>query len=303
MAERFPDRFPERFAVRSVEYPVAQHCNLSCEHCDHASPLLPSKLADVAQFERDVERLAGVLQAEEFRIIGGEPLLHPEVVALLRFARHSGIATSITLVTNGLLLQQVPAELWTLIDTLWLSRYPKVASQIDMDDVRRRCEEHDITLDSREIDRFKQTLVNNRIEDPALVQQIFDRCLIAQKWRCYTVCEGRFYKCSPAPFMSERLRLRGVSFNNADDGVVIDDDPRLSERLQTYLSSTRPLDACAYCLGTCGHEYPHRQLKRREVLDAIARDDGPIDTLIDPNQLLRDPIAIRQPKFWRLQAS
>src|SRR5689334_13886640 len=109
-----------RMMVRSVEYPVSQHCNLSCAHCDHASPLLPAKFADVGQYERDLERLSRVLCAEEFRLIGGEPLLHPDVLRLLEIARASGIAASITLVTNGLLLRSAPPALWELIDTLWL---------------------------------------------------------------------------------------------------------------------------------------------------------------------------------------
>jgi len=289
----------ERFTVRSVEYPVTDHCNLSCRHCDHASPLLPAKLADVGQYQRDVERLARVLCAEEFRVIGGEPLLHPDLVALLTIAKASHISKVITLVTNGVLLHNAPAAIWGLIDRLWVSVYPRVALQVDLDDVRRRCEENGIVLDRRDIQVFKQTLVNTKIEDPALVQQIFDRCMIAHRWRCYTIHEGRFYKCSPAPFMAARLKLRGVAFSAPDDGVPIDEVPGLSERLQAYLSCTQPLAACSYCLGASGFEFPHRQLKRREVLEAIARDDGPIDALLDHDAMRRaDPAAIHQPVFW-----
>jgi organic radical activating enzyme len=288
----------ERFTVRSVEYPVADHCNLSCANCDHASPLLPPKLADVGQFQRDLDRLGRVLQVGEFRIMGGEPLLHPELLTLLTIARASRIAQRITLVTNGVLLHTVPAALWGMIDCLWLSLYPKVTVRVDLDEVARQCEAHGVQLDRRDIDTFRRSLLNRPIEDPAIVKDIYDRCLIAHKWRCYTVHDGRFYKCSPAPFMEGRLRLRGVSFNSAADGVPIDDDPALSERLLAYLSDDRPLAACAYCLGTSGAAQPHRQLNRRAVQDAIRGDDEPFEALINHDDLTRDPAAIRQPMFW-----
>lgn len=119
---------PDPLFVRSVEYPIVEHCNLSCQHCDHASPLLPKRFANLDRYSRDLDALSPVLHAQEFRLLGGEPLLHPDLLDFLSVARKSQIANTITLVTNGTLLHQAPSELWKLIDRLWVSVYPRVIS-------------------------------------------------------------------------------------------------------------------------------------------------------------------------------
>jgi hypothetical protein len=57
--------------VRSLEYPILEHCNLTCEFCDHASPFLTPGFVDPEQCRRDLEAIAPVMRAEEFRVLGG----------------------------------------------------------------------------------------------------------------------------------------------------------------------------------------------------------------------------------------
>src|SRR6478736_2087477 len=92
----------------SVEYNLTEHCNLSCYACDHASPLMREKFASVDEFKRDFEALAQVFHSKQFRIVGGEPLLHPKLTEFLSVARRIGIADSIVLITNGVLLHKAP---------------------------------------------------------------------------------------------------------------------------------------------------------------------------------------------------
>src|SRR4051812_24567621 len=76
----------------AIEFNLAEHCNLSCEHCDQASWMLPTKFADLESFKRDMEVLATVLQAGELKFGGGEPLQHPQLLEFLRVAREVNIA-------------------------------------------------------------------------------------------------------------------------------------------------------------------------------------------------------------------
>jgi organic radical activating enzyme len=288
----------ERILVKTVEYSITEHCNLTCEHCDHASPLLDTRFVDVEQFRHDVEALADAVHAREFLVIGGEPLLHPRLLEFLDIARASGIAQGITLVTNGTLLHSAPARLWTKIDKLWLSVYPKAAARIDLDAVTRQCQEHQIVLDRRDVTMFRQTLTTTRVDEPDIVQAVYDQCALAHLWCCYSIHEGRFYKCSPAPFIKRLLDVRGIALDDTDDGVTIHGEPRLRERLHEYLCSPSPLKACSYCLGSSGRRFPHHLLNKREAAEALRRDDGPIETLIDVNTLRkrsgwRDSAAVR----------
>lgn len=78
---------------------VTDRCNLDCAYCteyDNSQPH-PS-LEDVTRWLARIRDLGTVRVA----LVGGEPLLHPDIVEIVRRAAALGMATSLT--TNGLLL-------------------------------------------------------------------------------------------------------------------------------------------------------------------------------------------------------
>ncbi len=119
------------------------------------------------------------------------------------------------------------------------------------------------------IDSFRRTTVDRRHRDAKLVQEIFRRCELAHARSCHTIDAGYYFKCPPAPF-DRAMALQGQSIqNHTVDGVKIHDNPRLYDDLQAYLRDERPLEACHYCLGSCGRRFAHRQMRRNELHDAI----------------------------------
>jgi hypothetical protein len=96
-------------------------------------------------------------------------------------------------------------------------------------------------------------------------QAIFSECKTVHEWSCHSVYEGRFYRCSVAAFMKQRMALRGCEFDNHTiDGVPLYGNPNLREEIDACLRDPEPLAACSYCLGTSGPSLPHRQLNRHE---------------------------------------
>lgn len=245
----------------SVEYSLTEHCNIRCYACAHASPLLAEKFANLESFRRDLEALATAFHSQELRIVGGEPLLHPDLPKFLSEARRIGIADSIVVYTNGVLLHRMPDDFWRLTDELHVSAYPGVRRRLDDDECARLCRAHDVKLHIEHTRAFDQTLIGKRIDDHRLVNAIYRACHTATV--CHTVHEGRFYKCPMAPIMASWLALRKIDFDSpASDGVALHDNPTLRADLERYLESSVPLAACSYCLGSSGESVPHRQLNR-----------------------------------------
>ncbi|MBI3047691.1 MAG: radical SAM protein [Acidobacteria bacterium] len=98
-------------ALTSAQHPVLaqlvpiRRCNLSCAYCneyDRSSPPVPTEL----MFRR-VDRLAA-LGTSMVDISGGEPLLHPELDAIVRRIRQRGMIAG--LLTNGYLLTRERIE-------------------------------------------------------------------------------------------------------------------------------------------------------------------------------------------------
>jgi len=277
--------------IPGFEYNLTEHCNLACHGCDHASPLLPEKFARLGDFVRDLEALAGVLHAGDLRIVGGEPLLHPDLVAFLREGRRIGVADRIVLYTNGVLLHEVPDALWSSIDELYVSAYPKVRRRLSDEDCARRCAEHGVKLTVDRIEVFTRSLLNQPIGEPRLVQAVFDNCRVAAE--CPTVHDGRFYRCAIAPFISPRLAARGIAYDNRpQDGVPLHGNANLRAAIADCLTTRQPLGACTWCLGSSAPYEKHHQLNREGCRAWLAEDTQPAvdevrDKLLGPPGLAR----------------
>lgn len=264
-----------KLQTESVEYNLTEHCNLKCAGCDHASPHLPEKLASLSDFVRDMEALAPVLQARELKFVGGEPLLHPQLLEFIREARRIKVAPRVVLITNGMLLHTMSEEIWGLVDFIWVSIYPGVKYQFEWPDIDAIARRHNVIVWRKETPTFFLTLVNQQLRNPAAIRGIYAAC--TKRVTCHTVYEGRFYKCAPAAFMQQRLALINVPFSNREaDGVAIHGNPALHEQLAAYLAASDPLQSCSWCLGDSGPRRAHRQLSKRGRDAELAEDHRPI---------------------------
>ncbi|MFI5346177.1 MAG: radical SAM protein [Elusimicrobiota bacterium] len=93
---------------------LSDRCNMACDYCFLALNLKPATILSETAGERAVDaHLARFGSAARFTLLGGEPLLHPELaLALARRARAKG--AKVTLVTNG--TKAAPAPVRGLLD-------------------------------------------------------------------------------------------------------------------------------------------------------------------------------------------
>src|SRR5207253_2785451 len=100
---------------------------------------------------------AGVLRPSIFKLTGGEPLLHPELLGCLDAARDSGIAEQLSITTNGFLLPRAPDALFERIDRLTLSHYSSAPlPERSVRAIEERCAKFDVLLTIKRIDAFQQ---------------------------------------------------------------------------------------------------------------------------------------------------
>src|SRR3954453_7179484 len=192
-----PVSMRQKVRLFGVEYNLTEHCNLSCYHCDHASPLMARKFASLADYERDIHAMSEAVHVQEFRLVGGEPLLHPQLLEFIRIARDAGIGDAIKIYTNGMLLHTMPDEFWAQTDVLWVSTYPGVRRRMSDEAIAAKCAEHGVLLDLRAvITEFNRTCINNPVEDKDLVRRIFRQCKMANEYSCFAIYDGMFFRCS-----------------------------------------------------------------------------------------------------------
>jgi molybdenum cofactor biosynthesis enzyme MoaA len=88
---------------RSMQFEITTRCNLRCDYCTHR--LLPEH-ADipVERFERLLDRI-DLSRVDNIDFTGlGEPVMHPELPAMVRMVRERSKPTFVRVVTNGTIL-------------------------------------------------------------------------------------------------------------------------------------------------------------------------------------------------------
>ncbi|MCX5744345.1 MAG: radical SAM protein [Proteobacteria bacterium] len=277
--ERYAVGADGRVRVEAFELHVAEHCNLRCANCCNMSPLVGEKLLAVADVHAFVTRMATSLHADVVKIMGGEPLLHPEIATVIRVLREAQIGDRVRLFTNGLLLASMTDAFWEALDELTISNYasaPVKPQTLAL--ARERARRHDFVLNVKPVDEFTQVLSPRYEADDAKVAETFERCWL--RHRCLVVRGDRFYTCTRAAYADDFLRNVAhepapTPLDRAGDGLPLD-TPDFASALAAYLDRPEPLGACRYCFGGDGASEPHHQLSRADVAAGLLSRRLPI---------------------------
>ncbi|AKQ69781.1 hypothetical protein A176_006693 [Myxococcus hansupus] len=251
-----------RILTWSLETHVAAHCNLRCVQCCPLSPHLPAWAVEPSALRDDLSRLARALRPNVFKLTGGEPFLHPDLPAVLDAVRASGIASQVSITTNGFLAQSAPDAVYERLDRMTLSVYSSAPlPERSIARITERCEQHQVHLSVKRIDAFQQLTPDTPHDTDEAIRGVHARCWL--KVRCHLVHAGRFYACTRPPHVATVLgrEYPDMPALGEVDGVTLD-TPDLLGQLLGYLERETPLATCRYCLGGDGAWLPHAQLPR-----------------------------------------
>lgn len=266
-----------------LELIVVDHCNITCRSCNHASPAMPSWFADPDTVHRDFSILAKYYRPARVKVLGGEPLMHKDLPAVVAAARASGISDHFALTTNGVLLHKASDAVWKAIDEVEISLYPNVAgAEKNLDLARAKARDFGKKLTIYQYEDFRGTFSLKGTDDPALIGKIYAACKIAHVWGCHVAREGHFYKCAQSIYTA---MLTGRSAPT--DRVPIVDSAAFQAELLGFVNSPIPLSACAHCVGSVGIQEPHELSPRAQWKAHI---DKTSEELVDYDWLERSLI-------------
>ena len=256
----------------AVEINCAWHCNLRCVECSHGSPNLQVRFSDARGVALDLSRLSRWLRVDHVRLLGGEPLLHPQFVGIANAVRSAAISSRIRLLTNGLSLAK-RREVWDLVDEIHVSVYPstRAAFARALPTVRELVVATGVEVVVKYFDYFRVAFRPTSSDD-RLTDRIFRTCQIASRWRCLTVEDGYLYRC-PQSALHELMEPGSSS----GDRLLIESISSLEE-VGSWIEGTAPLAACRGCCGSAGALVPHRQhTARARPVTGVPRSTGVID--------------------------
>lgn len=231
------------------EVNIADHCNLNCRCCNHFSPLAQPTFLDVKIFERDMMRLSELTKRNAGRIwlIGGEPLLHPEIDKFCLIARKAFPDADISIFTNGTLLERQKKGFWEVLREthieLILTRYP---ISVDYDALNELMEREGVlysySLDSGEVLKTTYHLpldLEGKLDGVAN----YIKCWHANE--CVTLRDGRIYTCPIAAHAHHFNKYFDEHLSESEANSISIYDVSDIEEILEFLK--KPIPFCGHC--------------------------------------------------------
>jgi hypothetical protein len=258
-----------KVVANGIEYSVSYHCNLRCSGCSHMSPYLGKRFPSLDSFASDLEALGKAFHARDIRLVGGEPLLNPEVAAFARVAKASGIADCVMLTTNGILLHRMGDEFWENVDFVSVTLYPGASPpEKVIESIRERAKESGTRLRLFPNPVFRTTVVTKPQPMDWVTGVIYRTCKNVHLYHCHMLHEGKLYKCAVPPFLPEYLAKVGSSgYDPSGDAFDIHAARDIARELKEFLFTPFRMEACRYCLGFVGKFQESHQLAGEEISD------------------------------------
>lgn len=254
--------FRKRKELDRLEIHINAHCNLSCANCSMFAGLVDGEVnADFDKTKKALLRLKMIyFHICEIDLIGGEPLLNPQLGDYCVLLRQLFPDAYIFIVSNGILVPQIGRELIGILQNcdiyLSVTYYPGYSELIRK--IRVFCEENEIILEllQKRVNFVKlYDLSGNGSKD-----EIFHQC--KRKFTIIAMWENELAVCY-APFAFPYAEKK-FNIGYRKDGVIdLFEEGLTNEIIMKRFSE--PMDCCRYC----HNDFVVWQQSSEEMLDFL----------------------------------
>ena len=234
-------------ALHLAEFHIAEHCNLNCKSCVHFSPLAEKEFLDIDTFKKDVKRLFELSNGnvDYINVMGGEPLLNPNVLEYLRFARNLFTKSTIQLVTNGILLKEQNDNFWREIAenkiTIAVTKYP---INVDFDNLSQKAKNIGAIIKYFSADK-KKSQWHFPVDISGKQSKIENFRLCTNANKCTNIYKGKLYICPIASNMHHFNKFFNLNIPIGKDDYIDLYKAESIEDILLFISKPTPL--CKYC--------------------------------------------------------
>ena len=237
-------------AQLSFEVAIAEHCNLNCRGCDHFSPLAEPELADLEETSRDFARLAELFEnrINEIHLLGGEPLLHPQLTDFFEAARKYFPNAVIDMTTNGIDLLKKEDSFWeSCKKNRIIIRPTKYPISLDYDAIEQKAAQFGV--DYRYFGNTG-TIVKTLncfpldLEGTQNGGRNFLLCHRANN--CVYLQHGRLYTCTVAPTIGHFNKYFGTNLKLLPEDSIDIYEAQSAQEILEFLA--KPIPFCRYCM-------------------------------------------------------
>ena len=229
-----------------LEAKINEHCNYKCVACFSYGNIAKKEFYPIEQFNRDLKRVGELFDfIPHFSLIGGEPLLNPDICDYMSIARRYLPASNIHLITNGVLLSAMDENFFKCASEnkvkIHISKYSEKRDEA-------RLSAAVSLLEKKNIDYFIQRIpffhISKQLEqNPYKTQLTFDIC--RKSMECINLYKGMIYHCARPFSLKHYDEHFGTSYAKVNDGIPLHDPETSAESILLFLSV--PGATCQYC--------------------------------------------------------
>lgn len=252
--------------LSQVEFHLVDHCNLNCAYCDHFTPLAPKHFVNIDEIINDFKKLKKIFShIGKIFILGGEPLLHPNLLEIFEPLKNIYPKSEIVIVTNGVLLNKMNENFWSALKSnqisLSMTKYP---IKVDYEGYIEKCKELGIKSYLFSAERFSMQKMNLNIKGKSNKTKAFNRC-----WRknCHFLRNSKLYVCplvSNIKYLNDYFNLNFQIENK--DYIDINKIKSPSKIKKLF---TQPIPFCKYCSDK-ETPFANYNISKKEISEWIA---------------------------------
>jgi len=248
---------------------ILDHCNLRCKGCSHFAAIAEERFVSPDDIKKDLAQMSKILKGDVARIgvMGGEPLLHPQLNEILIATRLAFPKTLIHLVTNGLLLLRQNEDFWRICReqniVIVNTKYP---INLDYTAMKETAAAHSVMFEhykgTEKVPRksYKNTL---DIEGRQNSIKSFIGCFEVNTFPL--LMEGKLYPCTVAPNVRHFNKKFGTNMQ-LEEGDFLD-IYRVEKASEIFNFLVCPKPFCRYCdvrNRSFGHKWERSRQEMRE---------------------------------------
>ena len=239
----------KEFNIKYIEIVLTTKCTLNCKGCS-ALMNYYNKRYDT-NIDINIESLKRILNSCDsiyhLRLLGGEPLLYPNLYELLEFLKKQNKIKQITIVTNGTLLiknEKIIKILKNSLFNVFISNYGKNSSK--KEELINQLKENNIKYILGKEDTLWRNYgdLEKRNRKEKELKKQFLNCKIM----CTSILDGKLHHC---PRSSHGTNLKKIPLRKQDYIDLLDkniDEKQLRKELYKFFYKYVPyVEACNYC--------------------------------------------------------
>ncbi len=231
---------PNKLFIRSIDLVITEKCSLKCKDCSNLMPYYKKPSSYITQFlYESIDRICDITdQIHEFRIIGGEPLLHKDHHKIVDYILNKDV-NRVVIYTNGTInipkhkIQQYKNKKVVF----FITDYGKLSMKIKQ--LEQMLKQNNITYYISPVGGWADC---SKIVSHDRGLYLFKNCCVKNT---FTLLGGMFYRC---PFSANAIHIGLIEDYNTDFCDIFN---ITKQNLKSFIYNTNQsgIQSCNCCNG------------------------------------------------------